>query len=142
MKSKINKISIEDKYPRNYPIPPDKLDPAKLNLILKRELTEWEVVNSPLPENPFVERQELQFVSQPEVIPNRQRIVKLVDDFNSYANAARLKRLSAAQVISQAGQFALRLEEVIRSLEFKPRIFFSYAWGEEREEIVDALTKT
>ncbi len=45
--------------PKTFPIPPDRISEEKLQLILDRELTEWRVARSALPENPFVEREEL-----------------------------------------------------------------------------------
>jgi pterin-4a-carbinolamine dehydratase len=51
-------------YPFEHPIPPDPLNEEKLNAILDphanfKDLTEWKVVKSPLPENPDITRSEL-----------------------------------------------------------------------------------
>src|ERR1700712_5252082 len=56
---KINLTALKRRYPQNFPIPPDRLDKKKLLLILERELTDWKVVISPLPENPSQNRVEL-----------------------------------------------------------------------------------
>lgn len=51
----------EDKsdFPQKFPIGPDELDKGKLKRILEEELEAWKVVESPLPENPFILREEL-----------------------------------------------------------------------------------
>jgi pterin-4a-carbinolamine dehydratase len=46
-------------FPTNFPIGPDPLPKAKLDRILREELTGWRVVESPLPENPLTTRNEL-----------------------------------------------------------------------------------
>jgi len=46
-------------FPQKFPIGPDQISSIKLNRILSEELTEWKIVKSPLPENPFIERSEL-----------------------------------------------------------------------------------
>jgi 4a-hydroxytetrahydrobiopterin dehydratase len=46
-------------FPQKFPIGPDELKEEKLNQILEEELTDWKVVSSPLPENPFISRVEL-----------------------------------------------------------------------------------
>lgn len=46
-------------YPQSYPMPPDRISEDKLKEILKTELLEWHVVKSPLPEDPFITREEL-----------------------------------------------------------------------------------
>lgn len=46
-------------FPQKFPIGPDPITEVKLNQILEEELTEWKVVSSPLPDNPFDTRVEL-----------------------------------------------------------------------------------
>lgn len=46
-------------FPQKFPIGPDALSEDKLKRILEEELTEWKIVSSPLPENPFISRIEL-----------------------------------------------------------------------------------
>ena len=46
-------------YPKNFPIGPGPIDEERLQLILERELKDWKVVYSHLPENPFDTRAEL-----------------------------------------------------------------------------------
>jgi pterin-4a-carbinolamine dehydratase len=240
-------------YPARYPIPPDKLNPDKLALILQQELTQWKVVRSPLPENPFIEREELfreyvfknfnqvleymgkvavicnmlphhprwentwttlkvyistwdsthiitykdimlarhmeqiykeygqeyynlhsrarvekekrsflqaikklnesgnleqafnklnQLISQPEVISNRREMVTLIERFNQFNKSTREKKLASDQINQRTKEFSAKLEKLILSLEFKPRIFFSYGRGGEREKLVDDLYKS
>ena len=241
---------LESRYPKNFPIPPDALSQEKLDLILRQELTEWKVMHSPLPENPFVERAELyrefifrdfqqvleymhkvgeicdtlphhprwentwtslkvylttwdsihiisykdimlarhmeriydayghnlvdvqagirlaegqknfmreiraltsngnleqafnklnQFVSQPGEIREREQIIKLVNEFNLFQKTTRLQQLSDQEIASKTKYFQQALETMIRSFETMGRIFFSYAWGGDREKIVDDL---
>ena len=47
------------KLPENFPIPPDPLGKDKLMLILEKDLSDWKVVESLLPENPEIIRTEL-----------------------------------------------------------------------------------
>ncbi len=54
----MNKQTKSD-FPQKFPIGPEALPEEKLMRILKEELTEWKIVKSPLPENPFIERREL-----------------------------------------------------------------------------------
>lgn len=53
------KQDLESIYPKDFPIGPGSLDKNKLKLILKRELQDWRIVQSKLPENPFIIRKEL-----------------------------------------------------------------------------------
>ncbi|MCI4670481.1 MAG: 4a-hydroxytetrahydrobiopterin dehydratase [Bacteroidia bacterium] len=53
------KEELKSLYPKNVPIGPGPLDEDRLELILERELKEWKIVNSKLPENPFISRAEL-----------------------------------------------------------------------------------
>lgn len=46
-------------FPQKFPIGPDALSEDKLKRILEEELTDWKIVSSPLPDNPFVLRVEL-----------------------------------------------------------------------------------
>ncbi|MBK6995363.1 MAG: 4a-hydroxytetrahydrobiopterin dehydratase [Lewinellaceae bacterium] len=46
-------------FPQKFPIGPDELSGDKLTRILEEELTEWKIISSPLPENPFILRIEL-----------------------------------------------------------------------------------
>ena len=244
---------LKSPYPDRYPIPPDKLNPDKLTLILQQELTQWKVVRSPLPENPFIEREELfreyifknfnqvlefmgkvavvcnmlphhprwentwttlkvyistwdsthiitykdimlarhmeriykeygqeyynlhsrtrvekekrsflqsirklnesgnleqafhklnQLISQPVVISNRGEIVRLIDRFTQFNKSTREKRPTSDQINQQTMDFSSKLEKLILSLEIKPRIFFSYGRGGEREKMVDDLYKS
>ncbi len=50
---------IKKDFPQKFPIGPDALSEDKLSRILEEELTEWKVVSSPLPDNPFVTKNEL-----------------------------------------------------------------------------------
>lgn len=50
---------LEDLYPKNVPIGPGPIDEDRLNLILQRELQAWKVIESTVPENPFIGRREL-----------------------------------------------------------------------------------
>lgn len=50
---------IKKDFPQKFPIEPDALSEDKLSRILEEELTEWKVVSSPLPDNPFVTKNEL-----------------------------------------------------------------------------------
>jgi pterin-4a-carbinolamine dehydratase len=54
MKKKSKNLS-----PENIPIGSDSLEEGRLELILDRELKEWKVVKSKLPENPILSRTEL-----------------------------------------------------------------------------------
>ena len=54
MKKKSKNLSSE-----NIPIGSDSLEEGRLELILDRELKEWKVVKSTLPENPIISRTEL-----------------------------------------------------------------------------------
>ena len=56
MKKKEKLASI---YPKNFPIGPGPIDDERLELILERELKDWKIVHSKLPENPFITRVEL-----------------------------------------------------------------------------------
>jgi pterin-4a-carbinolamine dehydratase len=240
----------ESRYPKNFPIPPDKLSDEKLTLILRQELTEWKVVKSSLPENPFIEREELfreyifrdfdqvldymrkvgdicntlphhprwentwsslkvylttwdsihiitykdimlarhmeriyneygesyfdlqagirveeerkrffteinqlkiqgnleqafnklsQFISQPGEIKERQFIINSINEFNSFLKTTRLQQLSDDEVVSKTKSFQAKLDAIIKSFDPKARIFFSYAWGGEKEKIVEDL---
>ena len=241
---------LKSRYPKNFPIPPDKLNEDKLALILEQELTEWKVVKSTLPENPFIEREELyreyifrdfdqvldymrkagevcnalphhprwentwstlkvylttwdsvhiitykdimlarhmeriyndygesyfdvqggirieqerkrffteinqlkiqgnleqafnklsQFISQPGEIKNRQLIINTINEFNAFLKTTRLQQLSDDEVVSTTKSFQTKLDSIIKSFDAKARIFFSYAWGGEREKIVEDL---
>ncbi len=46
-------------YPQDFPTPPDPLSKDKLTHVLTSELTKWRIVESPLPEDPFIIRKEL-----------------------------------------------------------------------------------
>lgn len=241
---------LASRYPKNFPIPPDALSQEKLDLILRQELTEWKVLHSPLPENPFIERAELYrefifrdfqqvleymrkvgeicdtlphhprwentwtslkvylttwdsvhiisykdimlarhmeqiydayghnlvdvqagirqaegqknfireirllkdngnleqafnklnlYVSMPGEIRGRQQIIEAVNAFNVFQKAARLQQMSDADIQARTKDFQQKLDIIIRSFESRGRIFFSYAWGGEREKVVDEL---
>lgn len=49
----------ESTYPQHYPVPPDPISSEKLEKILTTELMAWRMAESPLPEDPFITRQEL-----------------------------------------------------------------------------------
>jgi len=53
------KNNLKSIYPEKYPVGPGPLDKERLDLILERELTDWKVMSSKLPENPFITRNEL-----------------------------------------------------------------------------------
>nr|WP_321234994.1 4a-hydroxytetrahydrobiopterin dehydratase [uncultured Psychroserpens sp.] len=53
------KKSLKNIYPKTYPVGPGALDLERLDLILERELIDWKVMMSKLPENPFIARNEL-----------------------------------------------------------------------------------
>jgi pterin-4a-carbinolamine dehydratase len=260
MKSKIdntsNKADLTDlrkRYPRNYPIPPDKLDKKKLLLILERELTGWQIVSSPLPENPSQIRVELfreymfktfdqvleymtkvasicntlphhprwentwttlkiylstwdsnhiitykdimlarhmeyiyknygetyvnvhsikrveselgkffsyieilkddnireafktlsQYLSQPLDLQQRKKIEKVIFDYNEFSDAAVREGMNEKEIATKNAHFKEELTKIIKALKYyKPKIYFSYAWGDEREKIVDELCNT
>lgn len=50
---------LESLYPKNFPIGPGPIENERLELILKRELINWKIITSKLPENPFITRSEL-----------------------------------------------------------------------------------
>ena len=244
------KPSLESRYPKDFPIPPDRISEEKLQLILDRELTEWRVARSVLPENPFVEREELyreyvfkdfdqvleymarvakvcnalphhprwentwnslkvylttwdsihiitykdimlarhmermykelgntyinvpseiriaeaqkdffneikqlresgnlelafnklsQFLSQPGDFPQRQVLLDTIHDFNAFLNATRTQQLTDEEVARKSGDFKEKLGRIIQSFRFKPKVFISYAWGGDKEKIVDEL---
>lgn len=49
----------KNNYPQKFPIGPDALSEGKLKRILEEELIDWIVVSSPLPDNPFITKDEL-----------------------------------------------------------------------------------
>lgn len=250
----MNKTSDRDamksRYPRNFPIPPDRMEENKLQLILERELSEWKVVRSTLPENPFVEREELyreyvfkdfdqvleymtrvaricntlphhprwentwnslkvylttwdsvhiitykdimlarhmekiyreygqtyvnasadirnasslkafmheinelkdkgnlelafnklsQYISQPGEVRQGEMIQSAVNEFNDFIQAMRTQPMSDEAINTRTLDFKRKLEGIIQFFQFKPKVFFSYAWGGEKEKIVDEL---
>jgi len=249
--NKLDLVALRKRYPQNFPIPPDKLDEEKLKLIIERELIGWEIVSSPLPENPSQNRVELfreyifktfdqvleymstvaticntlphhprwentwttlkiylstwdsdhiisykdimlarhmeniykssgetfinvhatkrqdkemgefftyiesllekgdfseafknlnQYLSQPQDINQRIKIETAIKEYNNFINAAVLNKLSESEVTEKNIYFKSKLKEIIELLKyFKPKVFFSYAWGGEREKIVDDL---
>lgn len=78
-------------------------------------------------------------VSQPGEIRQRQQIVDAIQAFNAFQQSARLQQLSDAEMQSKTKEFQQKLEAIIRSFETRGRIFFSYAWGGDREKVVDEL---
>jgi pterin-4a-carbinolamine dehydratase len=251
IKDKPDLTSLRERYPQDFPIPPDELGKEKLGLILERELVGWKLVASPLPENPSHERIELfreyifksfdqvldymlkvapicntlphhprwentwttlkiylstwdsnhiisykdimlarhmeslfkeygetyinahatkridrelgdflthieslkekgnigeafkqlnQYLSQPQDIDQRRTIENIVSEYNKFTDAVVQKKLSENDISERTSYFKLKLTEIIGSIKFfKPKVFFSYAWGGEREKIVDDL---
>ena len=50
---------LENLYPKNTPIGPAPIEEERLQLILERELKNWKIVHTKIPENPFITRVEL-----------------------------------------------------------------------------------
>ncbi len=238
------------RYPKNFPIPPDKLNQKKLDRILIQELPEWQMVSSPLPENPTKDREELyreyifrdfdqvlefmakvavicdtlphhprwentwrtlrvyltswdsehiisykdimlarhmesiykdyaqhyvdiyagerasmerkqffeeiiklkkagkletvfnklgMFVAQPEEQQYRKQTIDRVNEFNEFNKQVRLKKFTEKEITAKTAYFISALEEIIKWYAYKPTVFFSYAWGDEKEKIVDQI---
>jgi pterin-4a-carbinolamine dehydratase len=243
--------ALRKRYPKNFPIPPDKLDEKKLLLIVEQELKGWQIVVSPIPENPSQNRVELfreymfstfdqvleymsrvapicntlphhprwentwttlkiylstwdsnhiisykdimlarhmesifkeygetfinvhsstriekeinkfissiellekkgnlneafnqlsQYLSQPQEIFQRETIFSTVNKYNQFIEEVVQKKLAENEINENKIYFEKELSRIIELLKyFKPKIFFSYAWGEEKEKLVDQL---
>lgn len=254
MENNSDSTSLRKKYPQNFPIPPDELNEKKLQLILERELRGWELVASPIPENPSQNRIELfreymfksfdqvleymlkvapicntlphhprwentwtslkiylstwdsnhiisykdimlarhmenlykdygetyanvhatkrkdreiseflnhiemlneggniaeafkqmnQFLSQPHDVNQRKVIEDVIAEYGEFADAAMGKKLSDSDLAGKIAYFKSKLTDIIKSIRFfKPKVFFSYAWGGEKEKVIDDLYKS
>jgi hypothetical protein len=81
-----------------------------------------------------------QYLSQPQDIDQRRTIENIVSEYNKFTDAVMQKKLSENDISERTSYFKLKLTEIIGSIKFyKPKVFFSYAWGGEREKIVDDL---
>lgn len=78
-------------------------------------------------------------VSQPGEIRQRQQIVDAIQAFNAFQQSARLQQLSDGEMQSRTKEFQQKLDAITHSFETRGRIFFSYAWGGDREKVVDEL---
>ena len=250
MNSKKLKEELRARYPEDFPIPPDKINQEKLELILEQELTEWKIVRSPLPEDPYITREELyreyifkdfdkvlefmlkvskicntlphhprwentwttlkvylttwdsthiisykdvmlarhmeqaylnyddhaanahqviriekekrkffrkinaeiskgdlegafnklsQYLVKPGEKADYEQIFKLSQDFNEFIKQTRTQSLSVNQLNEKTNYFKDELVKLVSTFEYIPKIFFSYAWGGEREQMVDQL---
>lgn len=248
-----NQDKLRERYPKDFPIPPDRIHQGKLDLILEQELVEWKIVQSLLPEDTFITREELyreyifsnfdqvlEFMSKvseicnvlphhprwentwttlkvylttwdsthiitykdimlarhmeeiytqygfsgfnahqsirlenerrkfyrklkdeirkgnleeafnklsqtftgPDEIEERNKISGVLSDFQEFIHHTRLKELSINQIRKKSKFFEDELSSIIASFDYSPKVFFSYAWGSEREKIIDELYET
>jgi pterin-4a-carbinolamine dehydratase len=81
-----------------------------------------------------------QYLSQPQEIFQRKTIAATLSQYNKFIEDIVKKRIAEGEVAGKNQYFKNELLRIIELLKyFKPQIFFSYAWGQEREKIVDAL---
>lgn len=81
-----------------------------------------------------------QYLSQPQDIEQRKKIESVILEYNQFTDAAVQNKLAEYEVTNKITYFKSKLTEIIESIKFfKPKVFFSYAWGGEREKIVDDL---
>jgi pterin-4a-carbinolamine dehydratase len=81
-----------------------------------------------------------QYLSQPQDVNQRKSIENIITQYNEFIDSIVQKRLSEKDITERKIYFDLKLSEIIKSLKyFKPKVFFSYAWGGEKEKIVDDL---
>lgn len=81
-----------------------------------------------------------QYLSQPQDIDQRKKIENIISEYNIFTDEAVQNKLSENEVREKTNHFKLKLTEIVESIKyFKPKVFFSYAWGGEREKVVDEL---
>jgi pterin-4a-carbinolamine dehydratase len=81
-----------------------------------------------------------QYLSQPQDIDQRKAIESIISEYDTFTDPAVQKDLTEDDVSKKTIYFKMKLSEIVKSIKFfKPKVFFSYAWGGEREKIVDDL---
>jgi pterin-4a-carbinolamine dehydratase len=80
------------------------------------------------------------YLSQPQDRDHRIKIERVLSEYYDFTGAALQKKLNENQVAEKIIYFKKRLSEIVESIRFfKPKVFFSYAWGGDREKIIDDL---
>ena len=80
------------------------------------------------------------FMAMVEDEKDRKDMGDLIGEYNDFLSSR--SQLTNEQANGKAKYFQLQLEKVTSVYESKPKIFFSYAWGQDREAIVDELYKS
>ncbi|MBK9152506.1 MAG: 4a-hydroxytetrahydrobiopterin dehydratase [Saprospiraceae bacterium] len=71
-----------------------------------------------------------QYLSQPQDIEQRKKIESVILEYNQFTDAAVQNKLAEYEVTNKITYFKSKLTEIIESIKFfKPKVFFSYAWG-------------
>lgn len=81
-----------------------------------------------------------QYLLQPRHLERRALIEAILSDYNRFTSSMLQVQMTRPEIAERTAYFKDQITTIIQSLSyFKPTVFFSYAWGNERETVVDAL---
>lgn len=85
-------------------------------------------------------KQLIQYLSHPQDLEKRKSIEKVIGDYSKFTDSVVQGVVTKEQVTEKIEYFRLKLTDIVSSLKyFRPKVYFSYAWGGEREKSVDDL---